>query len=481
MIPFAPWEPDRSKFNPNVSDVLKNVVVHEDHLAPFPALVTFSSALAAAPKGAFIAWDDNSDPHIFAGTATKLYKLNTSTLAWDDVSKPATTYALGSSDNWAFTQFGDWVIATNRADNAQYFDLSGGATFVDLNGSPGAHRLAFTTGDFLVFGDDRQITWSGLNAPEFWTPRKRSSDFQIFPDGGQLLAGVGFERGALIFQDNAIREMLPAFNSPMVFTFQKSNEQRGAISPRAVASTGDQVFYLSQDGVFEYGRPSKPIGFEKVDNFMLDTLDTTRLWMTEAAVDPVNQVVYWRYKTSASVGDNTTDRVLAYHYRLGQFVDLEIELSGLLAVTTPGYTLEGLDALGNLDALPYSLDSRAYAAGAPVLGAFDASYKLGIFQGDPLEATARTGAVRLNDANRTYVRGFRPITDAGGVTGRVGCKSVHSSSTSWKTSAGLIDSTGIIPTRADARLHEFEVTIPASEAWTALHGVEPDGKVSGAR
>jgi hypothetical protein len=481
MIPFAPFEPDKSEYNPGVAQLLKNVVIHADHVAPMPSLEVYSLAMPAAPKGAVIGWDNANNPTIFAGTATKLYKLNTTTLGWDDITRTVGgDYSLGAEDYWQFTQFGDWVIATSQSNDVQKFDMSGGTNFEALGGSPGAQLACTTIGDFLMFSNANQLTWSGVNAPEFYTPSRRGSDIQDIPDGGDVMTIVPLtQQGGVIFQDRAIRDITPTYDNRTVFSIVKTNENRGALSPRSVVSTGDQIFYLSKDGIFEYGAPSTPIGFEKVDRFMLDSMDVNRLHLTEAVRDPINQVVYWRYKTTASPNNEATDMILAYNYRLGQFSVMEIALTGLLAATTPGYSLEGLDSFaGGLESLPFPLDSRAWSAGAPVLGAFDDQYRLGLFQGSPLEAVIQTGSVEMQPGRRVFVNGWRPIVDTptGGLqsAGRVATRSVHGSPLSWGPSFDRITSTGIIPARQEGRLHTFELTIPAGVGWTAAHGINFD-------
>lgn len=481
MIPFAPYEPDKSVFNPGVSQVLKNVTVNSDHLGPFKTLQSVSNAVPAAPRGSFMATDDTGVLHFFCGTATALYKFNSSTLDWDDVSKAATTYSLGSESFWSFAQFGDWVIATNSADTPDYFDLSGGSLFVALGGSPPASNTVFTTGDFLVFGEGRTLTWSGLNAPEIYTPRKRSSDVQTFPDGGPILGGVGFPKGALIFQQSSIREMIPALTSPLIFEFDESNEDRSVLSQKSMVATGDRVFYLTREGLYEYGNPTQPVGFQKIDREIADDIDPNFEWMVEGTADPINQVVYWRYRSSSAATDGITDKMVSYNYSLGQWATIDVQLTGLMPAATTGSTLEQLDAFGTLDSLAFSLDSNAWAGGAPVIGGFGTDFKLGVFGGENLEACARTGAVRLNERGRAYVRGFKPVTDASGVTGRVGKRSTHADVTTWNPVANRITATGTIPARAEAMLHQFELIIPAGETWTALHGVEPDAIGTGQR
>lgn len=480
MIPFASFEPDRSDFDTNTTDTVLNVMPRLNGWGPFPSLSLASNALPAVPKGAFLARTSSGTYRTFAGTATKLYEFNGTTRNWDDVSKPATTYAVPSEGSWQFAQFGDLVIATNGVDTPQKFNFGGGSTFDDLGGSPPKGSYITVVGDFLLLGSTdtsvRQVWWSGLNNAEFWTPRKQSSDFQTFPEGGQVLGMAGFDLGCVIFQDNIIREMTRDPN--FVFSFQRTDNTRTIAAPLSIVSAGGSIFFATLEGFFRYGRPSTPIGNERVDRFFADDVDSSYLFLMQGASDPINKTVYWRYRSNNHTNADTTDRVILYNYALDRWSLIDVELSYIFPSTTPGQTLESLDALGyTLDTLPTSLDSRQWAGGTPLIGGFDADFKLGFFSGSPLDATLQTGDQQLAPPFRSYVSGFRLVGDPETYSGRVSAKSTYGAARTWGNSASS-NRTGLVPARSSARLHRFEVTIP-SQTWAHAHGVEPEAVPEG--
>lgn len=484
MISFAEFAPDRSLFNPNFSDATSNALPRPDGYGPWPAFVAYSAALAAAPKGGFLARTEAGDIHIFAATTTKLYKLNTTTLAWADVTRTVGgNYALPDKTYWYFAQFGDFVIATQLGDEPQVFQLGVSTNFTDLAGSPPRASYVSVLGDFLLMsniaGARRRSQWSGLNDHTWWTPRKRSSDFQDYPDGGKVIGHASFDRGALIFQEEAIREMTPAFDSPTIFNFTKTEENRGCVTPGSIISSGRSVYYLSREGFYQYAVPSVPIGNNRVDDWFNANNDVASLHLIQGMDDPDTKVVFWRFKTVGHTNPETTDRLLAYSYGTDRWSLAAIELSLLAPFTTVGYTLDGLDALGyTLDTLPFSLDSPAWQGGQKLLAGFDASYRLGFFSGAGMEATMETAAVPLGGGRRAFVNGFRPITDAPTVYGTVAGMDTHGGSQNWGTEA-VMNRNGIIPARKDARLHRFRIRIPAGTSWNDLHGVEPKARASG--
>ncbi|MFC0246408.1 hypothetical protein ACFOLL_04395 [Falsochrobactrum ovis] len=485
MIPIAEYAPDRSKFDPTASSNLVNVLPHVNSWGPFPAFVPLSAATSDRPQGTHLAYVRNGQYLQFVGTQDALYVLNPGTLVWDNISK-AGGYSTPATSRWSFADYGSWVLASNGIDPIQYIDISGAlGTFDDLSPDAPIANHVSVVGDFVVAmnlnTDEQSVQWSGLNQPQFWTPRQRSSDFQVFPDGGEIMGSCGFERGAVIFQENCIREMTLALTSPLVATFSKTVEAHGAVAPQSIVSTGSGIFYLALDGFYRYGTPPTPIGVERIDETFLADIALAELYQVFGSADPVRKIVYWAYRSKGNPIEYSYDKVLCYHYGIDKWSLLNpgTIMTGLVRATTPGYTLDSLTALGyTLDELPFSLDSRAWAAGAPSLAAFDMNYKMGFFSGKPLAAKLSTGAVELSKGRRTFVSGWRPLCDAPKIKGRVGALDRAGGVTNWKP-VYPTNRTGLIPARASGRFHAFEIDIPADQDWSHCHGVDPVGKAEG--
>ena len=496
IIPFPEHAPDQSQFEPTITDTVKNVIPRTNGFGPFKQLVTFSDALPAQPKGVIFARGDDGATHIFAGTTTKLYKLDATTLAWTDVTTVATTYALPADSHWSFAQFGDHVLATNSVDGPYSYDLSSSTEFAALGGSPPISRVVGVIGDFVFLGEkatqSRQVTWSGVNNDAHWVPRQRLSDFQVFPDGDDITGIVGFERGGLIFQRRSVREITPALNTSLIFQFQEIERSRGAIAPGSIINAGTEVFWLSDDGFHRYGRPTQSIGEERVNRTFFDDISTDQIPFVQGTVDPVKHIAYWRYSSVNNLSSTTSNKLLAYNYMLDRWSVIETDLSWITVAASTGYTLETLDNVGTLDSLEYSLDSRIWVESSPNLAGFSSDYKLGFFEGDALEATVQTSDVHIArmtmapdqgirvEGRRTMVRGFRPISDASTIYGRVAVKDRSGDSRTFGTEAQAQDN-GLISTRASGLYHRFEVRIPAAEAWEFVHGVEPEWRPEGTR
>lgn len=109
LIPFAEWAPDQGTLNSKFTSNAKNVLPAAQSYIPFKSLGLISAALPAKPLGGFTARTLAGQVSIFAGTATKLYKLNNTTLVWDHVSK----LAADQVTNGTFAADTDWTKDTS--------------------------------------------------------------------------------------------------------------------------------------------------------------------------------------------------------------------------------------------------------------------------------------------------------------------------------------------------------------------------------
>src|SRR5438094_4499328 len=110
LIPFGEYRPDVADYEGQHTKNILNVLPRGAGYGPMPGVTVYSGALAAACRGFFVALKNDGTIVAFAGTATKLYKMNNTTLAWADVSLGSGTYTpLNATENWQFAQFGNNV------------------------------------------------------------------------------------------------------------------------------------------------------------------------------------------------------------------------------------------------------------------------------------------------------------------------------------------------------------------------------------
>ena len=480
MIAFPPYEPDGSPFLNADSPVVTNCLPQQDGWGPAPSFVAVATALPSAPRGAITGVASDGTYNTFVGTETKLYRYNSGTLAFDDISTVATTYAVPSGYNWSFHQWGDLILATNQTDGLYKFDMISGTTFVAVSGAPKA-RFVTNVDEHVVLahvdGSPKRVQWCQIGDVDTWTVGVAGADFQDFPDGGVIRGIEQGDDGATVFQQRSIRDM-QYVGGEYIFTFDKLSETRGSVASQAIINAENGIFFLDEDGFYAWSNgKALPIGAEKVNNTFLTDIDLDFLPEVQGSADPINKMVWWRY----TQGD-ATDAVIGYDWQLDRWCMSDGSYSFLFSSAIPAYTLEALDAISaSLDALPYSLDSRIWFGGRPTLAGFDSSYQFGFFSGTSQAATLETSDLPLGGPNqRAYVNGYRVVTDATH-TANVATKETHFGTRTWGNDVSANTETGLIPVRRNGRLHRFRAKIAAGVTWTYIHGVEPFIRKGGRR
>jgi hypothetical protein len=234
---------------------------------------------------------------------------------------------------------------------------------------------------------------------------------------------------------------------------------------------GPAFFSITSDGAM------KPIGATKVDRWFKANTDPARLDEVIAVADPIKPLIHWAAYSTASSAD--LDLMLTYNWQIDEwslpcYVSAEI----WAAVAAPALTLEQMDNINaSLDLLPASLDSPEYQGSKPSVGAMDDNGKLAFLSGPSLEAVLTTSEYQLTESQRSLVTEASPIADAVG-TLRIGQRERLQDSVTYKPSVSL-NAQGKFTTRSSARLHRFELTIPAGSSWDHAQGVDvkavPDG------
>ena len=238
LLAYGDYRPDVSDYEGQATRNILNVIPRGDGYGPFPDFSAYTSALPDVCRGAFYALKSDGAVVVFAGTATKLYKLNNTNYGWTDVSKGGSSYSpLSSTEQWQFAQTGNLVFATQANSVLQVFDLSSATAFVDALGSPPQAAYISVVGRFLVLSGllstPYRIQWSGLdsfNGSDSWTSGINSSDFQDFPDGG-IVRGVAGGEAGIVFQDQAIRRMSYVPGSPIIFQIDRITQDKGLFAP----------------------------------------------------------------------------------------------------------------------------------------------------------------------------------------------------------------------------------------------------------
>ena len=487
IVPFGEWLPDRADFaNPGATEAL-NVIPTADGYRPFPALSAVSSnALTARCQGAIASTDNSGNVYLYAGDASKLYR-QAPDLTLTDVSKSG-GYAIAADGFWEGAQFGTQVLMTDYDDAVQEITVGASDTFADLITStdkPKARHIA-VVGNFVVLGWTNDTTdgerpgrvwWCGLNAstgngnPADFTPAASTQcDFQDIPDAGGVQKIIGGADYGLIVMERGIYRMTYV-GSPLVFRFDPIERSRGTPFPGSVIGLGRLAFYISEEGIFATdGIQSIPIGNAKVDKWLWDQLDTVYRSRLSSAVDPVNKLVLWGFPgTGATSGNPNT--ILIYNWAEKKFSYVSANHEIIFRAQSQGYTLDTLDTFStDLDALPFSLDSRAWTGGELTIGAFNTSHVYGTFTGANLAATIETSEFQPHQGY-SDIQHSRPLIDGGTITAALASRNALTDTVTFGTARSMITD-GECPTVGNGRYHRLRASIAASGTWTHAQGME---------
>jgi hypothetical protein len=470
-VKFAPYAPDASAYNPNVSDYVSNVIPQADGYGSFPSWSSFGTGLGARCRGGITVRKGDGSTAIYAGTATGLYRFSSATNSWSSVTRSSGgNYAVPDTVDWSFALFGNKLVATNGFDDNQYIDIDAGSNFAALAGSPKAFTCA-TVGDFLVLGrltaSPKSYAWSGVNDLTKWTPGYNGSDQQEAPSGGLVRNIIPLNRDFVVALDDI---MLHAqrVGGNAVFRVTPVAANIGCYAPCSVVPVRDTFFWFGPGGFYE-GLAANPIGFEKVDRTVRKLADQEKLREIRGSYDPDRNIIWW---IIPKVGG--TSFMLGYNWALKEWTRVDIDIDLVFPAISPGYTIGDLATLGyTMDGLPYPFDSSFWTGnGIRLLAGFDVSGNFGWFQATPPAARLETTDLTFSEEGASFSNRFRLLGDvsAGALTAAVAVRRHLGAEQVWSSSVLALTTTGVFWKKARGHTHRFRIDVAASN-WTKITGL----------
>jgi len=345
-IQFKDWLPDQPSILDTVSEA-NNVIPLAIGYGPFKSAVNYSGAATEDLNNCFAAKVDN-DVSIFAGGSTKLFKVSSTDLTMEDVSK-ASGYT--GINRWKFVQFGNYALASNGSEKIQYYDVNSSTDFADLAAAAPVAKYITVVRDFVVGANigagtyPSRVQWSDINDPTDWTAGAASqSDYQELPDGGDITGITGGEFG-IVFLEKAIVRM-SYIGSPLFFQFDTISRNVGCIEGGSIAQYGGITYFLSDDGFYSCnGQQVIGIGSEKVDRYFFNNANIGDIDSISAAIDPERNLVIWNYTT---VSGNRA--LLIYNFETQKWCEADTDVDVLSTLATAGTTLDAIDTAYNITA-----------------------------------------------------------------------------------------------------------------------------------
>ena len=396
-----------------------------------------------------------------------------------------------STDYITFTQFGNYVIASNGIDAPQYYLMGTSSVFANLStiktsGTVPTFKVSGVVRDFLVTGNDltaaNKIQWSGINDIATWEAGTKQSDSQDLPGSGGQITHITSGEISYVFRQNSIIRM-DYVGGATVFRLSMISPNRGAVLGRTVCQDNRRVFFYADDGFFEInGDTVKAIGAEKVNRFFDIDLNKAYSDRIVATTDPFNQLAIWLYPSADDTANTTgiCDKVLIYNYATEKWSSANANASTIFSQFVGAYTVELMDIISeNLDNINISLDTDFWSGGQLALGAIDSDYKAAIFSGTENIGEIETTELELFPGLRSSIIGVRPIVDAE-ATVTIKTRNKLSDAVTESTASSM-NSTGINPVRQSGRYVKVNVKIPSGGAWNDAQGIDLIASKSGLR
>jgi hypothetical protein len=156
--------------------------------------------------------------------------------------------------------------------------------------------------------------------------------------------------------------------------------------------------------------------------------------------------------------------------------------AGGVTYSANGYTLDQLDTVGNLDALPYSLDSEIWTGGqANPLCWYDGNHQQNFATGPAFPVTIETPEQQLTPGRRSRIISTRPLTNSDRPASiAVGTRETTRQSATYQLAIpeNII---GDCPQRCTGRYTRFQVQLPAGANFSHLLGVDVRAMPEGIR
>jgi hypothetical protein len=440
--------------------------------APFNSFQPVSATLPSRCFGGG-AYQTSGETYVFTATQTDIYRYTSA--GFDSL---VTGLSGGQEVGVQFLPFGQLMLVTNGNDPIQKFDPAAPSAFADLGGGPPTARFLAEVRGFVVAGyadgTPLRVAWSDVGLPESWTAGGASlAGSYDMATGGDITGVVGGETGLILQERRVVRMSYTA--DDLIWQWDEISSNLGCVAPQSLATYNRLTFFLSDKGFMMCdGATVAPIGDEKIDRSFVSQMDRAAIQGMSAVIDPLRNL----YIVALPAVDPT--RILyIYNYSLQRWSTVTVTTTKLVSGMVNGLTLDELDALyGNLDAIPFSLDSDAPRGGHPLILVFDADNNMGGFSGPPMAATFTDGLREPIAGRRTRLRFVRPITDAAEATVTIRGANGFAEALSARSYAGRTAS-GVYRTREAWNLMQMTLSIPAGTPWSYAQGLDLDAAQGG--
>ena len=319
------------------------------YLKPIGGWTNFKdTALTGTPIAMYSYRANNGNKVLVVGTRSKVYVLYNDT--WTDItpvgfvgdivnsSTGYGTYDYGEEDygderststlalkvdHFSFDNWGEHLVFCCSSDGkiSQWRPDAGSGSpdtiATQITNSPiGCQAIIVSNERHLIAigsnSDPRKVSWSDREDNTNWTSTARNTagDLQI-PTGGRALYAVKWQNDIIIFSDIGINRLYYV-GSPFVYGIQDAGVSCKAISPRAIASSGNFISWIGENSFFTFDGKLRELKSD-VHDFIFDNIQTNSSANTFGTHNIDFNEVWWFFPVG-DIDQSTPNRYVIWNY-----------------------------------------------------------------------------------------------------------------------------------------------------------------------
>ena len=227
------------------------------------------------------------------------------------------------ASSWIFDLWGEKLVGMSTSDGKLYeWNPSAtnptGTVATVISGAPVNNYAMLVSKERHMFalgasGNNRQIMWSDTDDNTDWTAATDNQAGSFFIDtSGQIMAGKTVGDRILIWTSTDLHA-IDWVGPPYVYGRKKIGDACGAISNRSMVSVGDQAFWMSPGGFFQYQGTVQPLECS-VSDHVFGSMNRVQDSKIYASVNQEFFEVTWWY---ASADSEEILKYATYNYKEG--------------------------------------------------------------------------------------------------------------------------------------------------------------------
>lgn len=489
------WQPDFLRFGMPKGGLItcKNLIPFDEYYEMARGKAIYSTnAVAGTPLSAQEFMASDGTRYLIAGTATKLYRLETDR-TFTDVTKLSTTYG-NTSTRWYFAKYGQWVIATNFVDVPQVLKGFTTANFVDLGGSPPIAKFCILYKNQLIFGytnesgtiTPNRLAWSGReNVESYGSNLATGADSTVLEDvDGKMTGLIHLGNNFGVYHEHSIS--LGYYEIPLGIKFiQNRVSNIGAIEGSIIPVGNNAFSFDEKDFHFFDGANATAIGLG-VKRTILYSVDLTNLHRITTAVDLRNGILFWSFPSTSADPSGTPDTIIAYNWRNPRFTKIEVNHECIFNVYRAVATIDSIDVdYPTIDDCNFPYDSNLWQA-TTFVACLDTDGKVKLFSGAALGSEIESAEIYsankdgVPDGNVLAVHRICPKVqkaDASSINISIGSRFTPADELSY-SSTTTVGSNGYADIRASGKYLTCRMT---AGNHNGIYGLYAEGRKAGKR